>query len=282
MSKSRMLTTVSAVQDSDRLVAEKIEQALWHDSNIHRSNDAEIEIQYTAGLVRMCGYVGTNLGKMNVEDVVRRQPKVVQIENHLVVDDELMYQVAQTLGSDARMNGEQLVVRAHRGFIFLSGTASSSTLRLLAAEITVAMPHVRGIVNRVQAPGIVTDAEEDRILQPSIGLEIFTTDGGIGHIQQVIINPHNRRVTALVALVDFSTSQFPTSSRSNNQQTQPKRTIIIPVTAIRHAPKASVFLGVSSENATRFPDINSADFTLPPTDWQPPYPYHRTDILLTA
>ena len=65
------------------------------------------------------------------------------------------------------------------------------------------VPQVRGIVNDIRAPGITVDPEEQKILEPSIGREVFATDILLGEVERVIINPHNRRVTSFVAHGNF-------------------------------------------------------------------------------
>ncbi len=274
MSKSRIVTNVTAGDDSDdspdRLLAEKIEQALGSDLNKHRSNDADLQIECTNGAVRLYGYVGTTLGKVHIGDVVRRQPSVVELENNLTVDDELMHHVALALGSDTRMLGEQMVVRTHAGFVYLSGTASHVAIRQLAAEITAALPQVRGIINRIQAPGMIADAEEERILQPRIGLEVFATDGAFGRLQKIVINPHNRRVSGLLILAQPLTSS------------ETQRQLLIPISAIRDALGSGVFLNISSSEATHRANIEPRSHISPPNNWQVPYPYRLTDVLLQS
>jgi hypothetical protein len=48
---------------------------------------------------------------------------------------------------------------------------------------------------------------------------------------------------------------------------------------VRYETDSSVLLDVSSVEAARYRDVNSTDFGSPPEGWQPPYPYHRDDVL---
>ena len=50
----------------------------------------------------MRGHVATLLNKHRAEQAARSVAGVLGVENHLVVDDELVIDVAQALGRDAR------------------------------------------------------------------------------------------------------------------------------------------------------------------------------------
>ena len=271
-------------QKTDHLLSQRIDHALWSDESLHGTNHEDIQILCRAGVVRLGGHVGTLLQKTQINDVVGRVPNISALENKLIVDDELIYQVAHILAYDSRIHSERyIVVNVQHGFVYLSGSASSATACRFASEIVAGIPQVRGVINRIQAPGIVADEEENRILQPTIGLEIFANDGGIGRLQKVILNPHNRRVSALVLLAHFPASTVPSSFGQKVKETekvQAERSVVIPVSAIRNSLNSGVFLTISSHQVAQFANLNPDVQVSPPKNWQPPYPYHPTDVLL--
>lgn len=260
------LSNQSASSESDSLSVERIDRALWADDALRSTNHDDIKIKCTSGIVRLSGHVTTKLAKTRAEDAVRSVPNVTNVENDLTADEDLVHLVAQALAGDAQLKGNSIGVNVQHGFVYLFGTVGGAAVRRIAAKIAATVPEVRGIINHIQTPTIVLlDAEEDRILQPGIGKEVFFVDNRSGRIEQVIINPNSRRVTGLIARVDFLTP-----------------TIVIPTAAIRYASTAGIFLSVNSGAASNFIASSAAGLILPPADWQPPYPYGAADVRLMS
>jgi hypothetical protein len=61
-----------------------------------------------------------------------------------------------------------------------------------------------------------------------------------------------------------------------------ERQVVIPVEAIRVVTVSGVMLSITSTDAAQYPDFDPGDFSLPDPDWQPPYPYVNSDVLLAA
>jgi osmotically-inducible protein OsmY len=267
---------------SDLALVERIYQVLGADKELCQTDYDTIGVKVRAGVVTLNGHVTTATKKMCVDNAVRGVTAVAQFENQLTIDEELTLTVAHQLGYAALMQGEQMGVNVQHGFVYLSGTASSATIRQVAAQLAADVPQVRGVINRIQAPGILPDPEEERLCQPAIGREVFAQDCVVGRLQQVILNPHNRRVTALVVLTDFSAAQLTNAEQPINGHDQPARTILIPISAIRYATGTGIFLGVSSGDVARFADLNVHNYLFPPADWAPPYPYLSSDVRLSV
>lgn len=268
---------------SDHILSQRIDAALWFDEALHGINYEDIQIHCRADVVRIEGHIGTLLQKAQIDSVVHHVPNVAELENRLIVDEELVHQAAQVLAYDARMHGEQqIVVNAQHGFIYLSGTTSNATIRQLASEIVADLHQVRGIINRIQAPGVAANEDEDRIIQPVIGSEVFATDGSIGCLQKVLLNPYNRRVTGLLVLAHFPSFTTTKSFWHLVEEVQQKRSVMIPVHAIRNALNSGVFLNTSGQQTAQFGSIDSTMHISPTAEWQPPYPYHPTDILIES
>jgi hypothetical protein len=100
-----------------------------------------------------------------------------------------------------------------------------------------------------------------------------------GKVERVIINPHNRRVTAFVAYGDFldlgHTDEYGLPDDSSLQE----RRILLPIHMVRYEAVGSVQLNVSGREALREREFDPSDFVSPPEGWQPPYPYHQNDVL---
>ena len=118
-------------------------------------------------------------------------------------------------------------------------------------------------------------------MQPLIESEIYATDGQVGRVQQVVINPQNRRVSAVVVQTRLALPQGVEWLHLPAEQMQPPHSMLIPISSIRCAPSGALFLNVNSSEAAHFTDFNAASFDPPAAAWQPPYPYHPSNILWT-
>ena len=161
---------------SDPALAVDIDNALWADDILRATDYDEINVTVQDGIVRLRGSVITSINKSRAEAAVCSIPGVLDIENHLVVDDELAIDVAQALARDARTRLETVTVGAHNGVIALYGRVANAVVREVAEEVAANVPQVRGIINCLQAPGGVVNPKDQQILQPPIGQAVYTTD----------------------------------------------------------------------------------------------------------
>ncbi|MEZ4683629.1 MAG: BON domain-containing protein, partial [Caldilineaceae bacterium] len=219
--------------------------------------------------------------KTNIESAVRSVAGIAQFENQLVADDRLTMTVAQTLGMDERMSGKQIGVNVQQGFVYLTGMATDATMRLLVAQLAASVPQVRGIVNRIQAPDVVPGDAEETLIQPVIGQVVYATDGELGYVQKLIINPYSRRVSAVVVdILETDTHRMASVLPSNTHSPQ-KHQRLIPSDALRCAASGAIFLTLDSNQPVNFISFNPNNFVAPPVDWQPPYPYPPSDVLFS-
>ena len=192
------------------------------------------------------------------------------------MDGDLVIEVAQALGSDKRTQLERVSVGAYHGVITLAGRVGSAAVREAAAEIATSVSKVRGVANFLQAPNVVIDAQEDQVLEPPIGGQVYATDMNIGHVETVIVNPHNRRVTAFVVHGYYTDICNP---RDFGLLDQPERRTVVPIHSVGYETENSVELLVSGVEISQNEDFNPLDFVSPPVDWEPPYPYQWGDVL---
>lgn len=263
----------------DDALAADVDNALWADDILRMGDYHVIDVTVQDGIVRLRGHVVTPVNKSRAEDAARSVAGVLGVENHLVVDDDLVTGVAQALGREDRTRFERVDVGARNGFIFLSGQVASAAVREAAEEVAASVPQVRVIMNLLQAPNVVVDPQEQQVLEPPIGREIYATQERLGHVERVIINPHNRRVTAFVAHGYFPDLLHMDERRVSNEVPQQERRVVVPIRVVRYGTGSSVLLNVDSCEAARYRDFDSADFVSPPEGWQPPYPYRWDDVL---
>jgi osmotically-inducible protein OsmY/sporulation protein YlmC with PRC-barrel domain len=264
---------------ADTVLTEKVRQALGADHLLRRGDVAHMRVMVKGGIATLTGHVEQSINKARAEAAAREAPGVVEVVNHLVVDNELMMDVAQALGYDQQTQDEQIQVNVQRGVVYLAGIVTRAPVRTAAATVAASIPHARGIINVIQTPGIGLETEEERFVQPLIESEIYATDGKVGRVQQVIINPQNRRVTAVMVHTSAATPQATDWADVPAEPMQLGRPILIPISSIRRAPSGALFLTINSNEAAHFATFDLHNFGPPPADWQPPYPYWPADVL---
>ncbi len=84
---------------------------------------------------------------------------------------------------------------------------------------------------------------------------------------QVVIQPRNRLVThVVVSASDFRNGQFVIYEH------------LVPVEAMEVVNKESIFLKRKGLPLNTFPAFEPLNYPLPPSNWQPPYPYEAEDV----
>ena len=263
----------------DDELTEEIIRTLEADHQLGRSDIAHISVMVNDGIATLTGHVVQSVNKTRAEAIAYKASGVTTVVNHLIGDDELMLEVAEALGHDQHTRSEQIQVNVRHGVVYLGGVVNRASVRDTAGQVAARVPHARGIINILQMPGVVVDIQEDRFTQPRIESEIYATDVQVGHLQQVVINPQNRRVTAGVVLAQFTGCQEVDWAHLPDDYLQPQRCILIPISSIRHAQSGVTFLNVSGDQAARFADFDQRNVMAPPVDWQPPFPYTPADVI---
>lgn len=262
----------------DDVIASEVNDALWADDMLRATDYHEIGISVHAGRVTLKGHTQTSGIKARAGQAARSTPGVLAVDNRLVADDELVMDVAQALARNARTRGQLIRVYARHGVISLNGEVGSAEVRTAAEECAASAPHVRAVVNYLRVPGVAIDVEDQRVLQPSRGCAVYASDLPIGYVERVIINPRNRRVTAMVVqgeLPDLTSDQLDQLPINLPQQA---RRMVVPISAMQLVT-TSVSLNLTSLEAARCPDFDPASYALPAAQWQPPYPYRWDDVL---
>ena len=262
---------------SDLSIAEAVGCAIWKDDVLRATDYPEIDIQVKNGVVALTGHVTGAMNLWRVQQALSNVPGILGVSMFLVADDQLMREVAASLGWIEQRYGEKLFTGVQNGVVALSGSVSSVQVRDLAERMVASNPKVRGIINRVHAPGIDLGLEDTRFLQPEIGEQIIFSDGPSGQVAQVVIDPRTRRVVAMILR-----GRFPSRSGEDSDAQPPIRQVVIPVKAIRYLTNSSGFLSISSTETTQIEVFDPARYFVPKRGWVPPFPYHAKEVLLTT
>jgi osmotically-inducible protein OsmY len=126
--EKRDLDNLSDYGPDDALAA-KVKKALWSDEILRNTDYGEIDISIKDGTARLQGHVSTLRNKKRAEEAAYSIIGVLGLENDLVVDDDIVTDVAQALGKDDRIRFERITVGAQNGFITLNGHVDSVDLR---------------------------------------------------------------------------------------------------------------------------------------------------------
>lgn len=270
------------VAQSDDVLTATLLHALGAVHLLGQGDLAHLHLTVNQGVATLTGHVVRSSDKAQAAALASKTPGVCAVVNQLVVDSELMIEVAQTLGHDQQTQAEQIQVNVQHGVVYLGGTVNQAAVRAAAAQIAARIPQGRGIINAIKTPGFVIDPDEERFVQPQIEHEIYATDGLVGRIQQVVINPQTRRVTAVVIRPQLAVAQALTWAQVPTERLPSQRPILIPIGRLRCALSGALFLTVSGNTATHFVDFNAYRFAAPPADWQPPFPYRSADLLFAG
>ena len=266
----------------DHAIAEDVERALWSDEVLRAIDYEAIDIDVHDGLVTLLGYASTSTNKKRAERAARTVLGVLEVENQIVTDEEITIAVSQTLSRDERTHDLRILVSARHGIVALNGEVGSAEERTIAEEVAASVPQVRGVVNYIHPRGLVVETAQQPVVQPRVGQDVYAEDMFLGHVERVIVNPHNRLVTAIVVRGSFPDLERAKPGMLPYEVPRKERQVVIPVEAIRVVTVSGVMLSITSTDAAQYPDFDPGDFSLPDPDWQPPYPYVNSDVLLAA
>jgi osmotically-inducible protein OsmY len=267
---------------TDLSIAEKVDRALWKNGVLRRTDYGEINVDVKNRIVFLSGHVVSASNQQRAEAAARTIPGVLGVKSDLVSDDKIIREVAAALGKIEHVYRVKFFTGAQNGVVGLNGEVSSTHVRSLAEKCAANIPGVRGVINYVRSPEVDLGAEDQRFLQPLIGVQIYFRDGFSGNVQRVIINPNNRRVVGMLLRWRYSNSQQAPRFLGYGEDQTPERLIAIPMSAIRYLTKSSGILIIDSAEAARYSDFDPSHFIAPREDWTPPYPYCPADVLFPA
>ena len=253
----------------DTDITDDVRRVLQADTILRATAD-QIEILVSAGVVTLRGYVTRCSHKVRAECDTRQVPGVRQVENYLIADPDLEVAVAQEIAQDTRLRYLGILVHATIGVIRLDGQVDRADLADAAERLAATVPNVRAVVNCIQSPDVANRPPE-RVFLPRGDQEVYASDGLLGRVDQVVMNPNNRRVTAIAVDAHFYHESLVTERR-----------LFIPVAAVRNVNASGIELNLTVEEAERCADFDPAKFVMPDRSWQPPLDYVPNDILLES
>jgi osmotically-inducible protein OsmY len=263
----------------DEELEDNIHHTIWDNNALWMTYYSEFDATVKDGIITLRGYVPAASDKRIIENTVKSVAGVLGIEDRLAADYDLSIAVARALSRDEDTRLAMISVNTRKGNVSLSGHGQCATIRYKAEGLAASIPDVRGVINTIQAPGISIDPGEDRFFQPPTNREVYATDMFLGSVEKVIINPHNRRVIAILVHGNFPDPKSVDSSGWPREGAFQRRRVILPSRLIDYVTHSSVSLHIDSLEAAEYADYDATQYALPPDDWQPPYPYYREDIL---
>jgi osmotically-inducible protein OsmY len=138
---------------SDQDLAAAARGILRSDRQFWDMNAGSITADVYDGMITLSGHVATSTGKLQAEQMVNQAGGTHATENHLVVDNDLMYLVSQALADDKQKYQERIFVSVRQGVVTLNGQRSSVAERLAAEQSAAQVPTVRGVSNLIEAQG---------------------------------------------------------------------------------------------------------------------------------
>lgn len=266
-------------QKTDAAIQGTIDRALWNDDVLRAIESSEIEVHVKDRVVHLDGHIASTTSQGRIQNAIRVIPGLLGIQNNLIMDDKLTLAVAGSLGMLEHTYGCKFFTGSSHGVVSLNGTVSDEKVKLLAEKLVAAHPNVRAVINNVHVLGAEREPQAQPFLQPIVGQVIYFLDGVSGVVTQVIINPNNRRVVAMILRGQFANQ--PQNFRSTNgaQFGSPERLIVVPIDLIRYMTKVSGFLHIASHEKQRYTDFDTTRFSPPAHDWKAPHPYCPQDVL---
>jgi hypothetical protein len=274
--------SLSPAQKTDADTKASVERALWNDDVLRAIESYEMVVHVKNGVVYLNGHIVNTTSRNRIERAIRVIPGIAGIQNNLVLDDKLILEVAGSLGTLEHTYGCKFFTGASHGVISLNGIVSAEHVKLLAEKQVSRNPSVRAVINNVRVAGAELELPDKPFLQPTIGKIIYFRDGISGVVKQVIINPNNRRVVAMIVWARFTNQRQELQSLKSGKALPPERLIVIPMDVVRYMTKVSGFLHINSDERNRYTDFDPASFGTPDVDWAPPYPYCPDDVLFSV
>lgn len=272
--------TPSPIQRSDASLKASVETAIWNDEVLRAIEFYEIDVHARDGIVYLNGHIANTTSRIRIENAIRSVPGILGLRNHLVLDEKLTLEIANALGKLEHTYSCKFFTGSSHGVISINGIVSSEDVKSLAEVCVSRNPHVRAVMNNVRVAGAIGPQLQDLpFLQPRMGATIYFLDGPSGIVERVIVDPNNRRVIAMILLVSITDTRLPVNLPTDDKTRFPVRLVHVSMDAVRYLTTGSGFLFIKSTDRSRLQDFDSESFSMPDSDWTPPYPYCPQDVL---
>jgi len=165
------------------------------------------------------------------------------------------------------------------GVVILRGEVDSEEVSQNAEKCAASHPNVRGVINNIRVTGAAAQPIDNRFLQPAIGKEMYFRDGIFGIVRQVVINPDNRRVTAMIIQGHFNSLHQSLGSFDQSAASLADQLLVIPMSLMGYMTESSGSLSICSTDAGGKQIFDPDMFAAPEKTWVPPFPYCRQEVL---
>jgi len=264
---------------SDAEIAVEGRDALQAAGMFRGTGYPDITVSVADGLAALSGHVAGSRDKLRAAQVMLAVRGVRAVRNDLVADEDLVNLVAQALARDERTRRGTIFVAVNHGIVILSGLRNSSVARAAAEKCAAQVPGVRGVSNYIGTPGVPVDDTEQHVVQPRVGQEVLASDMSLGRVEQVIIDPQNRRVVAMVVHGRFPHRRRATPGMRTYEMPTEDRHVVIPSGEISFLSPDVVQLNIRGIAAAGHDDFAPGDFRQPDRAWRPPYPFVANECL---
>jgi|RhiMetdeSRZDD1v2_1073273.scaffolds.fasta_scaffold00808_8 osmotically-inducible protein OsmY len=271
--------SLSPGQKTDAAMKASIDRALGSDDLLRAIESYGIVVHVRNGVVYLSGHIVNVASQSRIQNAMGAISGILAVQNNLVLDDRLTLEVAGSLGELEHTYNCKFFTGASHGVVSLNGIVSDENVKSLAEKRVARNPNVRGVINNIHVSGSELEAPEQPFLQPTIGANIYFLDGISGVVNQVIINPNNRRVVAMIVRAQFANQRQKLNSLNNGKAHSPERLVVLPMDVVRYMTNISGFLHINSGESNRYMDFDSAHFSAPKNGWKAPYPYCPDDVL---
>ena len=271
--------SLGASQKTDASLKGLVDRAIWNDDVLRAIEYDEIAVHVKDGVVYLSGHIVSTTSQSRIKNALRAIPGILGIQNNLVLDDKLTLEVAGSLGELEHTYDCKFFTGASHGVISLNGNVSDENVKLLAEQYASSNPNVRGVINNVRVSGAEQELPDQPFLQPTIGEIIYFLDGVSGVVKQVIINPNNRRIKAMVIEGKFTDQHDQLSLLTDGKPPPPEPLVVVPMNEVRYLTKASGFLFINSNERNRYMEFNPTRFFTPKNGWKAPHPYCPDNVL---
>jgi hypothetical protein len=128
-----------------------------------------------------------------------------------------------------------------RGLASLNGMVPDENVKLLAVKRAADHPNVRGVINHIHVSGRKSGIPHQPFLRPLLGETIYFLDGPSGVVKQVVINPNNRRVIAVIRRGPSLDPLKVPKALNKVEIRSPERFMVIPMDLVRFLTRDSGF-----------------------------------------
>jgi osmotically-inducible protein OsmY len=240
---------------------------LWKEDAIRSLDMSNISIHIKDGEVYLNGHLAQENNRLLIENIAQSVAGVVSVHNYLIVDGDLIIQVARALARDERTRHFILPVGASHGWISLGGEVPTCELQHVAESVAGEVSNVRGVIALPRVRG-ENPTKPRQSVQPRIGSVVYREIGAVGVVTQVVIRPDNRLVTHVV----IRSSELKDINLVAHEN-------VVPVSAIDLANDESVFLVRNGPYLNAYPAFDPDEYPLAPFTWKAPYPYTAGEVL---